>query len=161
MEDEERQKKLEAGKARVREPEAARPALGGGGWEGFGGGLGRGDIAAPVRCQGGRCCRVRISPRPLLSLFQLKKLSAILPSGYFREDWVVWLLSHLNAQIKSLFYRIALIWYLLLINFHPFTFFFYLGTFLGSGGIVLFRVGIWGFSLFGKGFVRSSLARLS
>ena len=60
MEDEERQKKLEAGKAKVREPEAARPALGGGGRGGLGrvlrgGGL---SLAAPARCLGRRCCGV-------------------------------------------------------------------------------------------------------
>lgn len=43
MEDEERQKKLEAGKAKVREPEAAGPVVGGGGWKGVGEGLGSGD----------------------------------------------------------------------------------------------------------------------
>lgn len=43
MEDEERQKKLEAGKAKVREPEALGPAVGGGGWKGVGEGLARGD----------------------------------------------------------------------------------------------------------------------
>lgn len=57
MEDEERQKKLEAGKAKVREPEAVGPAVGGGGWKGVGEGLANGDRSSPVPCPGGRGCR--------------------------------------------------------------------------------------------------------
>lgn len=47
MEDEERQKKLEAGKAKVREPEALGPAVGGGGWKGVGEGLASGGRSSP------------------------------------------------------------------------------------------------------------------
>lgn len=56
MEDEERQKKLEAGKAKVIEPGAAGPAVGGGSWEGWvwaweevGGGLWKRRLLLP-RC---------------------------------------------------------------------------------------------------------------
>lgn len=69
MEDEERQKKLEAGKAKVRELEAVRPALGGGGWEGLGGGLGSGDLSSPgAPPREGGAAGSAFSPR-LLSLF--------------------------------------------------------------------------------------------
>ncbi|XP_076964627.1 A-kinase anchor protein 9-like [Callospermophilus lateralis] len=55
MEDEERRRKIEAGKAKVGEPGTAGPEVGGGGWERVGGGLGNEFAAAGCAALGGSC----------------------------------------------------------------------------------------------------------
>ncbi|KAM5126066.1 A-kinase anchor protein 9-like [Callospermophilus lateralis] len=55
MEDEERRRKIEAGKAKVGEPGTAGPEVGGGGRERVGGGLGNEFVAAMCAALGGSC----------------------------------------------------------------------------------------------------------
>lgn len=69
MEDEERQKKLEAGKAKVTtEPGAAGPAVGGGSWRGVGGGPGSGDGSSPGALPGWEVLQDLHFPFAFLSL---------------------------------------------------------------------------------------------
>lgn len=143
MEDEERQKKLEAGKAKVREPEAPGGswARGGRRWLERGGrGPGKRRSQQPwfaTRERG--ASGPEFYACPLLSFFPIEKAWCY----YLADDtsvmigWCGFFL--VNAQIKPFLYCIAISWYSLLLNLQPFT---VVGSFLGSAGIVLFRVGI-------------------
>lgn len=123
MEDEERQKKLEAGKAKVTtEPEAAGPAVGGGSWEGVGGGLGSGDRCSPGALPGRKVPQGLHFPFVFVSLQVIEKAWCY----YLAHDTSVMIgrcgSFLVNAQIKPLFYCIVINWYLLFLNLQPFTF---------------------------------------
>lgn len=120
MEDEERQKKLEAGKAKVRAG-GCGPAAGGGGWEGAGGGLEAETAALPGAASEGGAAGLHF-PVALLFPFPVEKAWCY----YLADDTSVmigWCGSFLvNAQTKPLFYCFAISWYLLLLSLQPFTY---------------------------------------